>query len=210
MEQQTNLINKLKNHLPNNLLLIGEKYSGKKTLVSEITDNSYIWVDSNVEAIRQIYDVNCVFADIDEWSPVCFSAMLKLLEENEKHIILTCKNILNVPDSIISRCIVEYMEPYKNIGYFCDNIGQLQLINDDLLENALKLNYKEEFDFDVFFTVVCNQLIDKLIKGEDVENAFLITAKYNNIKTLKSLNKKQFITNWKLDLEGQTESWKSL
>lgn len=211
MEQQEKLLSRLKSNLPKNLLLIGPKYSGKKTLINEIIDMSYIWVDNNVETIRSLSkSTNYIFADIDDWAPVCFSAMLKLLEENsEYHYILTCKNIMNIPESIQSRCVIEYMEPYKNIGYYCDNIGQVALVTLELIENALKLNYKDEFDFDVFFTVVCNQLLEKLINGEDVSEQYLITSIYNSNKTIKSLNKKQFVNNWKLDLQGITSSYKN-
>ena len=79
MEQQTNLIAKLKSHLPNNLIIVGPKYSGKKTLVSELFPDFY-FVDGKVENIRNLSQGDYVFADIDDWSQASYSAMLKLLE----------------------------------------------------------------------------------------------------------------------------------
>lgn len=209
MQQQTNLINRLKNNLPNNLLLVGQKYSGKKTLVKEITDDFY-WVESNVETIRSLDKGDYVFADIDDWSNACYSAMLNLLEFNENHIIITCKNIMNLPMSIQSRCVIEKMEPYTNIGFFCDNIGQLEYYSEEMLKSIDELQYDEKYDLDVYFTVLCNRLLHRIKNGEDLTKEFLISCKYNAVKNLKSLNKKQFILNWQFDLKGYTNEWKRL
>lgn len=207
MEQQENLLKKLEK-LPNNLILVGEKYSGKKTLVQEIAPDFY-WVDKSVESIRELEHCDCVFADIDDWSNASYSAMLKLLEENDSNnIIITCKNIMNLPRSIQSRCVIERMEPYKNIGHYCDNIGQLQFYSDDLLKAVDSFKYDEKFDLDVFFTVLCNRLLERVNNGDLLKKAFYISCKYNSQKSLKSLNKKQFILNWELDLKGKTNGWK--
>ena len=209
MEQQENLIKRL-HILPNNLLLVGPKYSGKKTLVSEIAPD-FIYVSSNVDAIRNIGNGNLVFADVDNWSPACFSAMLKLLEENESnHYIITCTNIMNLPRSIISRCIVEKMEPYLHIKNYCDNIGQLQFYSDDMLKDIDKFKYNDNYDIDVYFTVLCNRLLDRIKNGENLETEYLISSKFNAAKNLKSLNKKQFIVNWQLCIKGLSEVWKKL
>ena len=88
MEQQTNLLTRLKTKLPNNLIIVGSKYSGKKTLMLEIAPDFY-YVDNNVEAIRSLDPKgNYVFIDIDDWSSACFGAMLKLLEENNNYNII--------------------------------------------------------------------------------------------------------------------------
>lgn len=208
MLQQENLLKRLKENLPNNLIIVGEKYSGKKTLVNEIAPDFY-WVDKSVEAIRQLEHCDCVFADIDDWSTASFSAMLKLLEENtENHIIITCKNIMNLPRSIQSRCIIEKMEPYKNIGHYCNNIGQLEFYSDEMLKAVDSFSYDEKFDLDVFFTVLCNRLLERVKNGEKLKKAYYISCKYNSQKSLKSLNKKQFVLNWELDLKGKTDGWK--
>ena len=47
MIQQEKLLERLK-VLPNNLILVGQKYSGKKTLVQEVAPNFY-WVEGKVE-----------------------------------------------------------------------------------------------------------------------------------------------------------------
>lgn len=208
MEQQEKLIERLK-VLPNNLIIVGPKYSGKKTLVSEVAPD-FCWVEGKVENIRQIQQSDVVFADVDNWSPVCFSAMLKMLEENTGHIIITCNNIMNLPNSIQSRCIIQRMEPYRNIGRYCDNIGQLQFVTDDMIKSVDKFEYKDEYEFDVFFTVLCNRLLERISKGEDLKKEFLISSKFNSAKNLKSLNKKQFILNWTLCMHGLSDEWKRL
>lgn len=199
MEQQERLREKLKT-LPNNLILVGPKYSGKKTLINEIAPD-FIWVEGRVDNIRECKDGNYVFADVDNWNPACFSAMLKLLEENENHIIITCKNIMNLPNSIQSRCIVEHMDPYKNIKKYCNSIGEYQFYSDEMLQDIDKFIYKEDYDIDVYFSVLCNRLIDRIYNGEHLEKQLEICSKYNALKSLKSLNTKQFIINWNLELE---------
>ena len=208
MEQQEKLIERLK-VLPNNLIIVGPKYSGKKTLVSEIAPD-FCWVEGKVENIRQIQQSDVVFADVDNWSPVCFSAMLKMLEENTGHIIITCNNIMNLPNSIQSRCIIQRMEPYRNIGRYCDNIGQLQFATDDMIKSVDKFEYKDEYEFDVFFTVLCNRLLERISKGEDLRKEYLISSKFNSAKNLKSLNKKQFILTWSLCMKGLSDEWKRI
>lgn len=209
MEQQENLIERLQ-ILPNNLIIVGPKYSGKKTLLSEIAPDFY-YVDSKVESIRHIGDGDLIFADVDEWSPACFSAMLKLFEENESnHYIITCKNLMNLPNSIQSRCIIEKMEPYKNIKNYCDNIGQLQFYSDSMLKDIDKFIYKDDYDLDVYFTVLCNRLLDRIKNGESLEKEYLISSKFNTSKNLKSLNKKQFIINWQLSIKGYSDIWKRM
>lgn len=214
MEQQENLLNKLQ-ILPHNLLLIGPKYSGKKTLASEIISNSedvFIWIsEGSVDVIRNLSsEANYVFTDIDDWSEPCYAAMLLLLENTYKHIIITCKNIMNLPESIISRCNIETMEPYKNIRNYCDNIGQLEYYSDEMIDYIDKFKYNEKFDFDVFFSIACNRLLYQIKNGKDLTREYLITCKYNSAKNLKSLNKKQFILNWELDIKGLSNSWLSL
>lgn len=209
MEQQTELLNKLKEHLPKNLIIVAPRYFGKKTIVSEIIDTSYVYVDHKIEAIRELNpNGNYVFADMDDWYSNSFSALLKLFEEGTGHNIVTCRNILNLPESIQSRCVIETMQPYKNIGNYCDSIGQLQYFSDEMLSYIDKFDYKDDFDLDVFFSVACNRLLERIKNGENLSKEFLITSKYNSEKNLKNLNKKQFIANWKLDISGLTESYK--
>lgn len=208
MEQQEKLIEQLK-VLPNNLIIVGQKYSGKKTLVNEIAPDFY-WADGKVESIRQLDRGNYVFADVDDWSSASFASMLIMLENNEDHIIITCKNIMNLPRSIQSRCMIVRMEPYIGLGKYCDTIGQLEFATDDLLKAVDKYEYKEEFDLDVYFSVLCNKLLHRIKNGENVINEYLISSKFNSAKNLKSLNKKQFITNWQLCIQGLSEEWKRL
>ena len=208
MIQQENLLKRLKN-LPNNLINVGPKYSGKKTLVSEIAPDFYP-IEGKVENIRQLDRGDYIFADIDDWSPACFSAMLKLLEENEDHIIITCKNIMNLPRSIQSRCHIEHMEPYIGLNSLCDNIGQQEIYTPQMLQSIDRFEYFEDYDLDVYFSVLCNRLLQRIKNGESLYKEYLICCKYNAAKTLKALNKKQFIYNWQLDLKGLTDGWKRL
>lgn len=205
MIQQENLLKRLQSNLPKNLIIIAPKYYGKKTLVSEIVDYSYVYVDGKIENLRELDNTdNHVFVDIDDWPSTNYGALLKLLEDGTGHNIITCKNILNLPNAILSRCIVEYMEPYKNIGHYCDSIGQIEYYSDEMLKYIDKYEYDEKFDFDVYFTVACNRLLERLNNNEDVAIEFLITCKYNSLKNLKSINKKQLIANWKLDIKNMT------
>lgn len=208
MEQQDELINKLKEHLPKNLIIVAPRYFGKKTLVNEITDYSFTYAEPNIEYIRNLnYDDNYILADIDDWYINNYSAILKLLEDGTGHIIITCRNILNLPESIRSRCIIETMMPYKNIGNYCDSIGQLEYFSKDMINYIDKFDYNPDFDLDVFFSVACNRLLERLNNGEDLKREYFITSKYNSEKNLKNLNKKQFIMNWKLDIAGLTNSY---
>ncbi|MBQ8218437.1 MAG: hypothetical protein IJZ79_01470 [Bacilli bacterium] len=208
MEQQERLLEQLK-ILPNNLIIVGQKYSGKKTLVNEIAPDFY-WADGKVDSIRNLKGGNIVFADVDEWSSASFAAMLKMLEENEDHIIITCKNIMNLPRSIQSRCILVRMEPYIGIGKYCDTIGQLEFATDELLKSIDNYEYKEEYDLDVYFSVLCNRLLERIKNGENVTHEYLVSSKFNSAKNLKSLNKKQFIYNWQLCIKGLSNEWERL
>ena len=197
------------NNLPQNLIIVGQKYSGKKTLISEIAP-TFDFVEGKVDTIRLLTDGDYVFADVDDWSPICFSAMLKFLEEHNGHCIITCKNIMNLPNSIISRCVVEKIEPYIGLKSYCDTYGQEKYVTPEMLKALDKFEYSEDFDFDVYFSVICNRLLERIKRGEDVRREYLICSKYNSAKNLKSLNKKQFIVNWKLDLKGLSNCWKTL
>ena len=117
---------------------------------------------------------------------------------------------MNLPNSIQSRCIIRRMEPYRNIGRYCDNIGQLQFVTDDMIKSVDKFEYKDEYEFDVFFTVLCNRLLERISKGEDLRKEYLISSKFNSAKNLKSLNKKQFILNWSLCMKGLSDEWKRI
>lgn len=210
MLQQENLIKKLKSALPNNLIITGEKYSGKKTLVNEIAPDFY-WVEKSIDSIRELNgDNDYVFADLDDWNSACYSAMLKLLEENENHIIITCQNLINLPRSIISRCVVERVEPYIDIPNYCDNIGQLQFFSDELLSAVERFEYDEKFDLNVYFSVLCNYLREQISDNQAYTKAYYISCRYNAVKSLKSLNKKQFILNWQNDMRGFSNEWQRL
>lgn len=196
--------------LPNNLILVGAKYSGKKEYVKSLPVD-FVWVETgNVGDIRELdKHTDYAFIDIDNWSPASFSALLTFLEQNEdQHMVLTCRNLMNLPRSIQSRCVVQRMEPTE-AGY-CDFEGQLPYFSDKMLRAVDHFQYSEEFDFDVFFTVLCNRLLERIKGGENLEREYLICCKYNSAKNLKALNKKQFIVNWELDMRGESNEWQRI
>ena len=90
---------------------------------------------------------------------------------------------------------------YKNIKKYCNSIGEYQFYSDEMLQDIDKFVYKEDYDLDVYFSVLCNRLIDRIYNGEHLEKQLEICSKYNALKSLKSLNTKQFIINWNLELE---------
>lgn len=197
--------------LPNNLILVGAKYSGKKEYVKSLPVD-FVWIESGkVDTIREL-EPTCdyAFIDVDNWSPASFSALLNFLEQNEEqHMVITCRNLMNLPRSIQSRCVVRRMQPTPS-GY-CEYEGQLPYFSQEMLKAVDKFQYSEDFDFDVYFTVLCNRLLERIKNGEEnLVKKFLICCKYNSAKNLKSLNKKQFIVNWSLDLRGISNEWTRL
>lgn len=244
---QKNLLKSLSEHLPRNIILVGPKLSGKKTLASELADIhnfSILSISNSVAAIREIYSYEYsnmlyLFADIDSWSKTSLNAILKLLEENESnYFCLTCKNIQNLPDTIISRCQVFYMEPYSNdeIGNeYCINIGQANLFSQELLdfvdkiidnidkasisnvfriENSINVSDNRGYDFELFFQVMQTRLLARFLQASSGEyldklNRYIqITTKYNLEITVKSANKQKLLWSWILDMRGDTDGWK--
>ena len=196
--------------LPNNLLLVGTKYSGKRENIQTLPID-FVWIENGkVDEIRQLSPYcDYAFIDVDGWSPACFSALLTFLEQNEEqNMVLTCRNLMNLPRSIQSRCVVQKMKPSPS-GY-CDFEGQLKFFSNNMLQAVDKFEYTDEFDFDVYFTVLCNRLLERIKNGEDLTREYLICCKYNSAKNLKSLNKKQFIANWVLDMRGDSNEWTRL
>ena len=80
-----------------------------------------------------------------------------------------------------------------------------------MIKSVDKFEFKDEYDFDVYFTVLCNRLIYRIQHGEEnLKYQYLISSKFNAAKNLKSLNKKQFILNWQLCMRGKSDEWKRL
>lgn len=244
---QKTLIEKLSKHLPKNVILVGPKLAGKKTLINEIAESKDICVlsiEDNVNAIREIYEydysnVLYLLADIDSWSKNSLNAILKLLEENESsYFCLTCKNIQNLPNTIVSRCQVFYMEPYskEEIGNeYCINIGQANLFSQELLnfvdkvidnidttpianvfklEQSINVADNKGFDFELFFQVMQSRLLSRIIQAPSSESLdklnkyIIVTTKYNLEITVKSVNKQKLLWCWVLDMRGDTCGWK--
>ena len=121
LQCQVNAINDLKllsESDSHNIIIEGQSGCGKTYLSKEysrfINAEGYINVDSNVKSIRNSIDelygttskfVFCV-ENLDSGVDAVSYAMLKFLEEpyDNIYIIITCRNLYDVPDTIRSRC----------------------------------------------------------------------------------------------------------
>lgn len=106
-------------------IFIGDKGSGKKTLVLEIAKmlgtmiaNVGTNVDSIREAIENAYKLSepvlYVIADCDNMSSAAANALLKVTEEppHNAYFILTCESLDNLLQTIRSRGVTYMLEPY--------------------------------------------------------------------------------------------------
>ena len=128
LKQITNFI--LSNH--NTALLCGADGSGKETLINEAISNCIIFhawkgqsytltnisKDSVKTLLEDVYKINSdtlyVIPGIDKMSGAAMNSLLKITEEppNKAKFILTCVNSSNVLETIKSRSLVYYMQPY--------------------------------------------------------------------------------------------------
>ncbi len=210
MVGQENLIKTLKQSSARNILLVGEKTSGKKTLAKELF-NAYE-IDKAVSSVRGLVDNGATYllADIDTWSTQSINALLLFLENNRSSkVILSTSKIDNIPTTIISRCQTFHMEKYENLKPYCNTYWQSENTSDDMIAlveklvryynkasiaNMLKLE-KEilTYDLDLFFTLVMNCSIKE--RNVRLVN---ITAQSMQDLEVKSLNKSLFVRNWLL------------
>lgn len=218
-------------NLPNNLLLVGPKGFGKKTLLHEISPYEIIKVDNSVSAIKNLLpvaDTLYLFADFDDWNYLCYSAVLKLLEENTKHkFAITVKNIQSIPDTIVSRCVVEYMDPYteEEIGNdYCTNIWQANECTDELLYivddfitkpcnlNCIKFKQSDNgYDLELFLSVLesrCLSMLSRESSGalnRQINIILYITSKYLLEINVKHSNKKLLYLAWLSEVQHLME-----
>ena len=103
------------------ILIAGPSGCGKSFLAKEYakfigTSDSYV-IEPNVKSIKELsdkcYETSSVFVvcieNLDLGSVSASYALLKLLEEPMRHvyIVVTCRNMYNIPETIISRsCVV--------------------------------------------------------------------------------------------------------
>lgn len=120
-----------RNKFPNFSIIIGEKGSGKKTLLKYCAESDYegfdifndsIWMpDVKVETVRALIDMaykyhNKMFIipDADNMSVSAKNALLKVVEEcpNNNKFIMTLESLVNTLDTIRSRAVSFTMDSY--------------------------------------------------------------------------------------------------
>lgn len=132
---QTELLNQLKDHeLPRFVIFVGDKGSGKKTLVEEIC-RGYLYKsdfmpvyrapDTKIESIRSLISeayrtrvpAFFIIADADTMSVNAKNALLKVTEEppNQAYFIMTLEDENNTLDTIRSRATVFRMNKYSQV-----------------------------------------------------------------------------------------------
>lgn len=114
---------------PRFLLLVGDKGSGKKTVLRDVFEQSAIYIvgaDNKAISVDQIrglidmanhmHDTLFIIFDIDKTSPNAQNALLKLVEEppNENCFIATASSENNVLYTIRSRAQIMYMDRYSD------------------------------------------------------------------------------------------------
>lgn len=117
-------------------IIAGVKGSGKKTIaqwIGEQLPGTHTVVGITVADIRNIIEIShklsepmtYIIQDADVMSAEAKGALLKITEEPPKkaRFIMTLQNVNSMPDTIISRATVLYMNPYsvKDIDAYIDS-----------------------------------------------------------------------------------------
>ena len=134
------LIDAMQFQLPHFIILVGPKGSGKTCLTKYIADRLeavYSVTDIKVDAIREVIDtaykirdrVVYHIKDADTMRAEAKNAMLKITEESPKeaYFVITVQNDASLLDTIKSRALVLYMEPYSRDDlktYFWQNYNE--------------------------------------------------------------------------------------
>lgn len=121
-------VSNINNNLhPKFMLLVGDKGSGKKTVLYDVFGASAVYVTGidnkpiSIDQIRSLinmanhmHDTIFIVHDMDKISPSSQNALLKVVEElpNDNSFIGTVSNISNLLSTIRSRAQVVYMRPY--------------------------------------------------------------------------------------------------
>lgn len=140
------------------LLFSGSAWCGKTTLAKlcsrEFKIDDFLVIDPKVSNIREMTDScnNCInkimicIENLDMGSKDASYALLKFLEElkDNIYIIITCRNIKEIPDTILSRCI------------------RIKL--SDMSENDL-IQYATEKDSTKFKTIKGDKILWKCVKS---------------------------------------------
>ena len=119
---QTNSREKLHRRKSSFILIVGERGSGKKTILRETYGDSAYWVpDISVDSIRtmikeayKVHDTMFIIADADNMSLTAKNALLKVVEEcpNNNWFIMTLQDANNTLETIRSRAEILYVDLY--------------------------------------------------------------------------------------------------
>lgn len=142
-------IQKLAAKRQHNILISGSEGCGKtylaKLFAKEIGIDDFQIVESKVASIKESID-NCIgstnplilcIENLDTGINAASYAMLKFLEEpsDNIYIVITCRNIKRVPDTILSRCVtvaLSHMEESDLVAYAKErNPEQLSSVQKD-------------------------------------------------------------------------------
>lgn len=126
----------MKEDFPLFLILAGSKGSGKKIVadwISKQLGTTAIITGITVSDIRSMREnahkltdcITYIIPDADTMSAEAKGALLKITEEPPKkaRFIMTLQNVNSMPDTIISRAVILYMNPYSadDLAYYAVN-----------------------------------------------------------------------------------------
>lgn len=178
---QVNLLNSIKEQIENDKfptfsIIVGEKGSGKKTLVHTISEllevTSVDWCSTAIDSIRGMitdahitrsYKILYVIPDADTMSIQAKNALLKITEEtpNNCYFVMTLEDVNNTLETIRSRGTVFHMDGYsrKEIEDYVDEYygltekEELDIIK-DLCETPGQIIELESFGVSEFYDYV--------------------------------------------------------
>lgn len=183
---------------PRFAIIVGQKGSGKKTLIREFMNdwnntrkspmNLVILEDVKVDTIRQMiteaykvpYHTMYVIPDADNMSPAAKNALLKVTEEspNNAYFIMTVQDENNVLATIKSRGTIfhmNYYTPEEIVQYAkCDNTSELDIIS-DVCEVPGDVDLIKKYDAEKFYGYV-KSVVDNIAECSG-SNAFKISDK---------------------------------
>ena len=188
---QINLQQTLKESPSKFILLIGNKGSGRKTIIQEVFGVEGYWlhnisvasVRTMIENVYQYHDTVFVIPDADNMSPQAKNALLKVVEEcpNNNQFIMTLEDENNTLEPIKSRATIYHMEEYTTediLYYFHDNYSHNEeedAIVSELCENLGEVDLLESMGTLEFYSYV--QKVVANITAVSGANAFKIADK---------------------------------
>ncbi len=176
-------------------ILIGEKGSGRHTLIWDIATSlncAVAFVGTKADEVRDVIDnaykvdlpVIYAFTDCDNMSSASANSLLKVTEEPPRnaYFILTCANLDNILPTIRSRGVTYMMEPYSYEDK-CDYIEMLPTqYSDEIFDfvidatsNIGEIKQLLEYDIEAFSKYV-ECVIDNIAEVSG-SNAFKIADK---------------------------------